>query len=38
MKMAAVTAGASNPGPQGLSQETTSNPECTAEHTIVNFR
>ena len=38
VKMPAVTAGASNPGPQGLSQETTSNPECTAEHTIVNFR
>ena len=38
VKMPAVTAGASNPGPQGLSQETTSNPECRAEHTIVNFR
>ena len=38
VKMPAVTAGASNPGPQGLSQDTTSNPEYTAEHTIVNFR
>ena len=38
VKMPAVTAGASKPGPQGLSQETTRNPECTAEHTIVNFR